>query len=762
MVAADEGNTIKVRVSFTDDAGNGETLTSSATAEATYNSAATGAPRVVGVGRVGNTLTVDTFRIADANGLVNVFYSYQWISNDGSSDTDIEGATGSSYTLVAADGGNKIKVRVSFTDDAGYDETLTSAAFGRVTSIRPTGSVSSITVVVTEDTSDPNNVMTNFVVTWTGDHVCPTDYNAYLNIVGGVDPSGPGAKRTQYHLGSATSGGTEIAKELSGIEGLISYSLNVDLYCGTDAAGQYLRAVSMFWSENRPLPSTYSTEPPLSGLSVNDGTLSPSFDENEFDYNVPDVANDVTRTTITATPKTGYFVKYYESSERGWRGSAMLSPGPSIVDHPSGLSPDCKRRTTDDLGPMPELTDADPNTPGFQVDLYDRVNYVSLFVYPTDYCHYGSGYDLAITRAEGSVSLVRPNRPPTGSIAIEPSYTTHGPCNGCILSAVDYSINDRDGLTDATYSYQWLADDAEIAGATDTSYTVVATDEGKAIKVRVSFTDDAGNDESLTSSATAAAVSNLAITGTARVGNTLTADTSGIVDADGLVNVSYSYQWIANDGSSDTDIEGATGSSYTVSTADRGKTIKVRVSFTDDAGNDETRTSYPTRVVNLLFGYITGTVTEDSSDPNNVITNFTFTWVDAHVCSTDYNAYLHIVGDAGEVVHLGSATSSGAGITKGLAAVRDNLYWYRVDLYCGTDVAGRWVSRVYIPWSENRPLPGTYSSEPPLSGLSVSHGTLSPSFGSYWFSYNVPDVANDVTRTTITATPKTDYFRQVL
>ena len=412
---------------------------------------------------------------------------------------------------------------------------------------------------------------------------------------------------------------------------------------------------------------------------------------------------------------------------------------------------------------MPELTDADPNTPGFQVDLYDGVNYVSLFVYPTDYCHYGSGYDLAITRAEGSVSLVRPNRPPTGSIAIEPNYTgsTYGPCIGCTLSAVDYSINDRDGLTDATYSYQWLADDVEIAGATSSSYTVASAVEGKAIKVRVSFTDDRGTDETLTSSATADAASNLAITGTAGVGNTLTADTSGIVDADGLVNVSYSYQWIANDGSSDTDIEGATGSSYRVSTADRGKTIKVRVSFTDDAGNDETRTSYPTRVVNLRFGYITGTVTEDTSDPNNVITNFTVTWVDAHVCSTDYNAYLHIVGDAGEVVHLGSATSSGAGITKGLAAVRDNLYWYRVELYCGTDVAGRWVSRVYIPWSENRPPPGTYSSEPPLSGLSVSHGTLSPSFGSYWFSYNVPDVANDVTRTTITATPKSGYFVEI-
>ena len=83
---------------------------------------------------------------------------------------------------------------------------------------------------------------------------------------------------------------------------------------------------------------------------------------------------------------------------------------------------------------------------------------------------------------------------------------------------------------------------------------------------------------------------------------------------------------------------------------------------------------------------ITVVVTEDTSDPNNVMTNFAVTWVDAHVCSTDYNAYLHIIiGGVDEVVHLGSATSSSAGITKGLAAVRDDIDWYRVDLYCGTD-----------------------------------------------------------------------------
>ena len=83
------------------------------------------------------------------------------------------------------------------------------------------------------------------------------------------------------------------------------------------------------------------------------------------------------------------------------------------------------------------------------------------------------------------------------------------------------------------------------------------------------------------------------ITGTARVGETLTAYTSGISDEDGLDDASFTYQWLADD----TDISGATGSAYTLADADRGKAISVRVSFTDDAGNDETLTSAATSAV---------------------------------------------------------------------------------------------------------------------------------------------------------------------
>ena len=151
----DEGETIKVKVTFADDAANEETLTSAATATvvARPNNPATGAPTISGTVQVGETLTADTWGIGDADGLTNVSYSYQWIRNDGSTDTDIQGATGSSYTLADADEGKTIRVKVSFTDDAGNDETLRSGATDAVAAPEPPAKPTGLSAaVVSHDT----------------------------------------------------------------------------------------------------------------------------------------------------------------------------------------------------------------------------------------------------------------------------------------------------------------------------------------------------------------------------------------------------------------------------------------------------------------------------------------------------------------------------------------------------------------------------------------------------------------------------------
>ena len=336
------------------------------------------------------------------------------------------------------------------------------------------------------------------------------------------------------------------------------------------------------------------------------------------------------------------------------------------------------------------------------------------------------------------------NSPATGAPTISGTAQV-----GETLTANTSGIADADGLANATFSYQWITDDSVIVASAARTYTPTDGDRGKSVKVRVSFTDDAGNDETLSSAATDAVAATLlpppnnvravkeeggirltweapgdttvtgyridrrrsgadrsdqqraagrprdnhtlvedtgsadtgytdksaekgveyeyrvsarneagagagsdwvragpepvsnnpatglpSIGGTAQVGGTLTADTSDIADEDGLSGATFSYQWVTNDGNSDSDITGATDFTYIPVAADEGKTIKVRVSFTDDAGNEEALTSaattavagaVPDQVDSGSPSYITVEVTEDTSDPINIVTNFTIT-----------------------------------------------------------------------------------------------------------------------------------------
>ena len=224
----------------------------------------------------------------------------------------------------------------------------------------------------------------------------------------------------------------------------------------------------------------------------------------------------------------------------------------------------------------------------------------------------GNGETLTSVATEAvsfAVQQQQANTPATGTPTITGTAQV-----GETLAAHTSDIGDADGLANVTYSYQWLANDGgadiDIENATDSTYTLAADDEGQTIRVKVTFTDDAGNEETLTSVATEAvslagqqqqantpATGTPTITGTAQVGETLAAHTSDIGDADGLANVTYSYQWLANDGTSDTDFTDATDSTYTLAADDEGQTIRVKVTFTDDAGNDETLTSVATNEV---------------------------------------------------------------------------------------------------------------------------------------------------------------------
>ena len=194
------------------------------------------------------------------------------------------------------------------------------------------------------------------------------------------------------------------------------------------------------------------------------------------------------------------------------------------------------------------------------------------------------------------------NSPATGAPAISGTAQV-----GETLTADISGIADEDGLENVTrnylwaaigssgkigamYAYQWLADGADSgsgdhhAGYDNTTYTLAEDDVGKAISVRVTFVDDGGHQETLTSAATdpvaaapqpnSPATGAPTIGGTAQVGETLTVDTSGITDEDGLDDSTFTVQWITDD----SVMVANAARSYTPTGGDRGKSVKVRVS----------------------------------------------------------------------------------------------------------------------------------------------------------------------------------------
>ena len=143
LVAADEGRAIGVRVSFVDDRGFEESRASDSTAAVLWpNSRASGVPVVLGTAEVGETLEADVSGIADADGLQGAVFSFQWLRDA----EPIEGASGVSYVLVAADDGAAVSVRVSFVDDRGFEESRASDSTAAV--LWPNSRASGVPVVL--------------------------------------------------------------------------------------------------------------------------------------------------------------------------------------------------------------------------------------------------------------------------------------------------------------------------------------------------------------------------------------------------------------------------------------------------------------------------------------------------------------------------------------------------------------------------------------------------------------------------------------
>ena len=662
LVPADKGRTFAVRVSFSDDRGHSESLTSGNTVivAARPNSEPTGLPAITGTPQVGQTLTADTSAIDDADGLTNATFEYQWFRNQSVVDENtgfsltvvavLSGETGSTYTPGPADAGSTIQVDVSFvdvsfTDDEGNNESLTSVATEAVAATAPTAPQSLSVATGDQDqeleaswqapSSNGGSAVTGYKVQW---------------------KEGTDSWDTAAGVSEATETGTTYT--ITDLTGGVEYAVRViatndagDGPASTEAKGTPAGGVSEQVVE--PENSAPTGLPGISGTPQVDRTLTADTSSIDDEDGLENVSY-------------GYQWIAGGTDIDGATGSTY-----TLTSSEQGKTIQVRVTFTDDADNEETLTSAAtvavaaaaPLTAAFH-DLPDSHDGSTTFTFRVLFSEdvgisYVNMRDDAFSLSEGGVTGARrvDGRNDLWEITVEPgdnsdvgitlsanrSCTTTGaictredsprqltnsptatvagpaeapPANNAAagaptisgtpqveqtLTADTSSITDENGLTNVSYSYQWIAGGSDIAGATGSTYTLTSSEQGQAVQVRVTFTDDAGNEETLTSEATAAvaaapnreATGQPTIGGTPQVEETLTADTANIADQDGLTSVSYSYQWIAGG----SDIDGATGSTYTLTASEQGKTIQVRVTFTDDADNEETLTSEATAEV---------------------------------------------------------------------------------------------------------------------------------------------------------------------
>ena len=634
------------------------------------NTPALGAPTISGTAQVDGTLTADTTGVEDADGLTNVSYSYQWMRSDNGTDNGIEDATDATYTPSVSDVGKTIRVKVTFTDDAENTETLTSEATLAVAATVPAAPQS-----FTLATGDQDQQL---VASWQA----PSSN-------GGSDVTGyrvqwkesTGSWDTEADVSEATASGT--THTITGLTGGVEYAVRViatnsagDGPASTQASATPIGEVSAENSAPTGLPTISGTpqvDQPLtadtSAIDDEDGLINVSW-EYQWIAGGSDISGATGSTYTLTASEQGKTIQVKVTFTDDADNTDTLTSEATVAVAPSP-SPSPLKAAFQDLPDSHDGSTAFTFRVLFSEDV--GISYVNM---RDDAFSLSEGDVTGARRVDGRNDLWEVTVEPddnsdvgitlpanrscatTGAICtredsprqLTNSHTatvtgpaeappTNTPAAGALtisgtpqveqtLTADTSLITDQDGLTNVSYEYQWIAGGSDIAGATGSTYDLTSSEEGKTIQVRVTFTDDRGNNESLTSEATVevAAKPNTSPTGlptmggTPQVEETLTADTSPIDDQDGLNNVSWEYQWLA----AGTAIDGATASSYQLTSSEQGKTIQVRVTFTDDRGNSESLTSEATIEVAAKPVPLTASFSNVPNSHSGSGTTFTF------------------------------------------------------------------------------------------------------------------------------------------
>ena len=252
--------------------------------------------------------------------------------------------------------------------------------------------------------------------------------------------------------------------------------------------------------------------------------------------------------------------------------------------------------------------------PTYQLSAADEGKQLRAVVSYTD----GQGFSEFVTTSVGSVPLVN-----DGAATFSISGT---PAVGNILTATT-SSPDPDGNGAFTYSWQSSSDGTILSpvGTNSPSYLVASADQGKQLRLVVSYTDGQGSPESVTTAAGTVPFVNdgqasFTITGTPAVSQTLTAIVA-TADPDGNGNFSHTWQASAN-GTSWTTV--GTGAQLTIAQPQEGQQLRLLSAYTDGQGFAESVTTAAGTVPFLPVLAIAAT-SASKAEGNSGSTPFSFT-----------------------------------------------------------------------------------------------------------------------------------------
>ena len=352
----------------------------------------------------------------------------------------IAGATSDTYTLVDADFDKAVKVRVIFNDDDDNEETLTSQATAAVAAETAVPDAPQSLNVSPDDTGTLD-------VSWEapasdGDSAI-TGYKVQWKS-GSEDYDGSAGSTRQAEITDPASRTHTITGLTDGVEYAVRVIAVNDVGDGPPS------------DEAKGTPRE-TTPPELATATVGGTTLTLTYDEALDENSEP--SSDAFSVTVGGTGRAVDGVSVSGSSVMLTLGSAVASGATVTVSYTVPTDAAAPRIQDEAGNPAASFSDQD----------------------------------------------VENNTPPPANTPATGAPTISGTAQvGKTLTASTSGIADADGMSGAVFSYQWLANGADIAGATSDTYTLVADDVGKAVKVKVSFRDARNHQESLTSAATAA------------------------------------------------------------------------------------------------------------------------------------------------------------------------------------------------------------------------------------------------------------------